>query len=164
MINIMNREEIVEQLAEMLIQFDKELNSAYQTDVYLYYDEETEIATLDTFVNVGGNSWLDDDHYTIYSDREHYDWFLEILNWSIEEIAIALDMTKEELIKQAAAYLKYGIDEIDTGDIYRFVKNNSEYYDKLLSQYESTVDEHYSDYAERAEEIIDQFLKDINEE
>ena len=71
-ININNREEIVEQLAEMLVSFAKARN-LYQTDVYLYYDEATCTASLDKYENVGGNSWLDDAHYTIYIDRPHYD-------------------------------------------------------------------------------------------
>ena len=66
MLTIKNREEIVDKLVDMLVQFDKDCNS-YQTDVYLYYDKENQSAELDTFVNVGGNSWLNDDHYTIYS-------------------------------------------------------------------------------------------------
>ena len=70
-ININNREEIVEQLAEMLVSFAKARN-LYQTDVYLYYDEATCTASLDKYENVGGNSWLDDGHYTIYIDRPHY--------------------------------------------------------------------------------------------
>lgn len=70
-ININNREEIVEKLAEMLIDFAK-ARHPYQSDVYLYYDEATCTASLDIFDNIGGNGWLDDDHYTIYSDRPHY--------------------------------------------------------------------------------------------
>lgn len=69
-----NHNELVNELTDMLITFDKECNQ-YQTDVYLYYDKENNTALLDTFVNVGGNSWLDDDHFTIYHDSQHYeDW------------------------------------------------------------------------------------------
>ena len=56
MFTIKNREEIVDKLVDMLVQFDKDCNS-YQTDVYLYYDKENQTAELDTFVNVGGNSY-----------------------------------------------------------------------------------------------------------
>lgn len=52
---IKNRNEIVEKLAEMLYQFEVE-HTGYQEDVYLYIDKDGN-ATLDTFVNVGGNSW-----------------------------------------------------------------------------------------------------------
>lgn len=68
---INNREEIVEKLAEMLVSFAKARN-LYQTDVYLYYDVATCTASLGTYDNIGGNSWLDDDHYTIYIDHPHY--------------------------------------------------------------------------------------------
>ena len=71
-IEIKNYDEIRENLADMLVQFDKDANTDYQTDVYLYYDEKEKTARLDTFVNVGGNSWLNDDHKTIYTDKEHY--------------------------------------------------------------------------------------------
>lgn len=70
-ININNREEIVEQLTEMLIDFAK-ARRLYQTDVYLYYDVATCTASLDTYDNIGGNGWLDDTHFTIYIDRPHY--------------------------------------------------------------------------------------------
>ena len=36
---IKNAEMLTEELIEMLMQFDRDLNSAYDTDVYLYYDE-----------------------------------------------------------------------------------------------------------------------------
>ena len=74
-----NREAIVAKLAEMLKKFDLELNR-YNTDVYLYYDKEKQTAELDTFINVGGNSWLNDDHYTIYTDREHYETDFDIFD------------------------------------------------------------------------------------
>ena len=68
---IKNREQIIDELVEMLIQFDLDCNQ-YDTDVYLYLDDEGN-AELDTFVNPGGNGWLDDDHYTIYTDKQRYE-------------------------------------------------------------------------------------------
>ncbi len=68
--NIKNRAEVLAQLVEILKDFDKCMNE-YQTDVYAYYNDATETVELDTFVNVGGNSWLNDDHITIYTDTEY---------------------------------------------------------------------------------------------
>lgn len=68
---IINRAEIINELAEMIMQFDKE-RSDYCTDVYLYYDAENKTARLHLFGNPGGQSWIDDDHYTIYSDTAHF--------------------------------------------------------------------------------------------
>ena len=60
-----NREEVVKKLAKMLREFDVKMNN-FDTDVYLYYIDEEKTAELEIFVIVGGNSWLNDDHETIY--------------------------------------------------------------------------------------------------
>lgn len=93
-----NREAIVEELAEMLKKFDMQLN-AYQTDVYLYYDEEKQTAELDTFINVGGRSWLNDDHCTIYADCEHYETDFDFFD-NLGDLADAVGIQEEELIKK----------------------------------------------------------------
>lgn len=43
-----NREEIVAQLAAILRKFDVDCNK-YDTDVYLYYNDDTQTAELETF-------------------------------------------------------------------------------------------------------------------
>lgn len=68
---ISNYDQILEELTNLLIDFDLDQNE-YQTDVYLYIGEDGK-ARLDTFINVGGDSWLNDDHITIYCDRPHYE-------------------------------------------------------------------------------------------
>lgn len=165
--NIKNREEIIEQLTEMLMQFDKDCNAAYQTDVYLYYDKENQTAKLDTFVNVGGNSWLDDDHYTIYTDREHYDdgvfsyyqqsgEIAEVLESS--GIAEVLEMSEEEFEAKIRQY--YNMDEDENPDWYeicKFVKSNDEYMEKLTENYNDIIDGMRSEYAGNAERIIREF-------
>lgn len=157
---IKNREEIVEQLTDMLIHFDKDCNN-YQTDVYLYYDEENQTAQLDTFVNVGGNSWLDDDHYTIYSDREHFsdmwDWFS-----NAEEIANYLEIPVEQFRKEVIAFLEISDDEaedfeLDHYEARRYAKTKDEYMEKLFAIYCESIDELRPDYVIQAEEIIERF-------
>lgn len=103
---IKNRAEIVEKLAEILHQFDVK-HTNYQEDVYMYVDDNGN-AKLDTFVNVGGNSWLDDNHYTLY--RKH-EWCSGKINpeemfSTIEDFADYLELTKDELIKAAADYFE----------------------------------------------------------
>lgn len=155
-LNITNREQIIEQLTEMLIQFDKNANK-YQTDVYLYYDAETQTAELDTFVNVGGNSWLDDDHYTIYSDKEHYE---DVFNWyqNTAEIADALDISNTELEYEVREY--HGLDaddEPDYGDFVEYVKKQDNYMEILTAAYYDAIEEIRPDYIEKAENIMDEF-------
>ena len=44
-------------------------NYPFQIDIYLYPD-----GSVDDFVNVGGNSWLNDDHITVARiNHEHWD-------------------------------------------------------------------------------------------
>lgn len=157
-IEIKNREEIIEELTELLMQFDKDCNQ-YQTDVYLYFDRDTNTATLDTFVNVGGNSWLNDDHYTIYCDREHHeDWSDYYCNRG--DFAWGLDMSVEDFDKEVLDFLNLDDDEkvdyeIEGYDELSYVTSRNDYRDKLKSVYEDSVEEHRPEYAERAEAIFE---------
>ena len=82
-----NEDEIISQLEEILKKNDIEMPQ-YQEDIYLYIDENG-IGTLETFTNVGGNSWLNDDHYTVYSMPQHYEAIIDTFQ-SIDEIADAI--------------------------------------------------------------------------
>lgn len=156
--DITNREEIVESLADLLQQFDKELNS-YQTDVYMYINEETGAATLDTFVNVGGRSWMDDDHITIYTDKEHFETLYDYY-CNNGDFADALEMEHEELQKEVAQNL---IDsgEVEEGyepdwyDIRDYIRTRADYSEKLEAVYNEHIDENRADYIEKAEDIIE---------
>ena len=162
--SITNMEEVAEQLAEMLIGFDKECNS-YQTDVYLYIKEDG-TAYLDEFVNVGGNSYLDDDHYTIYSDKEHFD---EPLDWfqDPEEFADCLGIQKETFKQNVKQWLYYWDQSIDAEDLAddeytvdcnqckEYAKSNPEVLEKLFEAYNDYISEMYSDYVARAWEILE---------
>ena len=159
-LNIKNREEIIEQLAEMLLQFDKDENN-YQTDVYLYYDEEQQTAELDTFVNIGGNSWLDDDHYTIYTDKEHYSGIWDYYQ-SVEELAeysgIPLDDLRNKIIAsfeldgdEAAEY------ELDYYDVREYLRQNDKAMEKLTAAYYEALEDLQPEYIYKANEIMDNF-------
>lgn len=165
-IEIKNREEIIEELTELLMQFDKDCNQ-YQTDVYLYFDRETNTATLDTFVNVGGNSWLNDDHYTLYCDREHHeDWSNYYYNCG--DFAWGLNMELKDFYDEVLDFLDLDDDEIDDykidwHDEYRYVKSRHDYCEKLIAVYEDNIDEQRAEYAEQAEAIFEQEENDIIE-
>lgn len=162
-----NREELVEQLTEMLMDFAKDCNQ-YQTDIYLYYDDETQTATLDTFVNVGGNSWLDDDHYTIFRDTEHYEsWSDYYCNDG--DFAWGLDMSNEEFEKEVIKYLNLDDDEkedyrIERIDAYNYIISREDYMDKLIEVYKESIDENRADYVEQAERIISAWEEETERE
>ena len=162
---IKNRDEVIEQLTELLMTFDKECHQ-YQTDVYLYFNKDTNTATLDTFVNVGGNSWLNDDHYTIYCDREHHE------DWSdyyteTGEFAQCLDMEWSDFEEEVIEFLDLDDDEkedykIDYHDALNYIKSRDDYVEKLIEVYEDYIEEIGSEYAEQAEEIISNWEEDCD--
>lgn len=157
---IKNREKIIDQLTEMLMQFDKDGNK-YQTDVYLYYDEENQTAELHTFVNVGGNSWLDDDHYTIYTDKEHYDDGVFSYYQDSCEIAEALEITNTELEYDIRQFHKLDADEEpDWYDTCKFIESNDEYMAILIQNYYDYIEEMRPEYVHRAEIIMEDFERD----
>lgn len=159
-----NFDEINEELIELFKQFDKELNN-YDTDVYLYYDEDNNTARLDTFQNPGGNSWLDDDHYCIYTDKQHYDDFMDWYNGDIKYISDILNKTVDELYKETA-YVE-DIDEEDIedfdvlndNDVIEYIESVEQYMDTLYEEYCNTIDSgEYEDcYRERAHNVWERF-------
>ena len=56
-----------EKIKAAIIALEKQ-QCRYEVDLYLYPD-----GTTDEFVNVGGNSWRNDEHYVIYSSNHEYD-------------------------------------------------------------------------------------------
>jgi len=161
---IKNREQIIDELVEMLIQFDLDCNS-YDTDVYLYLDDDGN-AELDTFVNPGGNSWLNDDHYTIYTDRQRYDSFLDYWT-SIDEIADYLEIPVEQLIEETRNYFDYDEDDdIEYADVFRFINESDyDYNDRLFDMYADDLRDYYiNDYYDHAELIISRFEDEYDEE
>lgn len=96
-----NHWEIINELEDKIIQLEIE-KRAYQTDIYLYVDEDGN-GRLVEFENVGGNGYLDDDHIVVYTDLEHHEDVWDYLD-DTDEIAFALDMSVEELDRQASEW------------------------------------------------------------
>lgn len=166
---ITNSEEIISQLVDLLMQFDLELNH-YQTDVYLYVTENedgTITGNLDTFVNVGGNSWLNDDHFTIYRDKEHFDDFLDYWQ-SIEEIAAELEISAEDLKTEARLQI-YGTDPYFSNDdiIFSVIREyimeyNVDYYNMLFAAFKDHLNDCKNDGTYEANAIC--ILQEFNDD
>ena len=147
-----NYDEVKEQLVELITDFEIRKNR-FQTDVYLYIDENG-TGTLDTFVNVGGNSWIDDDHITIYSDREHYETIMDELvggdcgmwEWLIEnlESTYGLSDVKEKVFNSLYAEM----DEEDRAEYYKSLEDFESYdiEQTLKVLYGDKIKEYYRDY------------------
>lgn len=160
---IKNRSQILDELAEMLLKFANDCNE-YQTDIYAYVTEnaEAEITVeLDTFTNVGGNSWRNDNHYTIYSDRQHEYREMFYAFSDKNELAKAAcnydQNAANELLEKIAEENEIEVEELDYFEVREYIIDNSEYYDNVRNVFEDCNREMYPDFLEQAEDIISQF-------
>ncbi len=153
---IRNEDEIISQLEEILKQNSIEMPN-YQVDIYLYFDENG-IGTLETFTNVGGNSWLNDDHYTIFSMPQHYETIIDTFQ-SIEEIADAIDIPVDELFEEVATYFDYDdVEDVDYADVAQYAEDV--YEDEIYQAYIDIVESLDTDYHWDACQIWDEFIND----
>lgn len=159
---IKNKQDIINELTEMLVNYDKELNSNYQTDVYCYIDEDGN-ATLDEFINVGGNSWRNDDHYVVYTDKEHYKNEFECLGISnINDISSIVNIDYDDLIKETREYEEIDEDEdVDYFDVCHYVKNNDYYTNIIHNAYLDHVEDGRADYYRKACELVRELEENI---
>lgn len=156
-----NRNDILVQLVNILMDFDKQSNN-YQTDVYLYYNIDTETAELDTFINVGGNSWLNNDHYSIYSDMPHEDdWSNFYCNRG--EFAEALNIPYSTFNTEVIDFLNITDEEdyeVEWYDEYKYIISREDYTNTLISIYYTYIDDMKVEYEEKAEYIISTWEKE----
>ena len=161
---IKNYEETVENLAEMMASLDKETHP-YWTDIYLYLSDDG-IATLCEYQTVGGNSWLDDNHYAIYRNHASCDGVLDryFLDCEASDFAEILNMPVEELLDAVAKFIELDDGETpDWCDIRDYLQSDSNYMAVLQAVYEDSIDKMHDEYVECAKCLIDDFLaKDIS--
>lgn len=155
-----NHDAIVEELAEAIMNFDKERNTNYETDVYMYIENGS--AKLSFFQNVGGNSWIPDEHFTIYTDKWGDGDLFSQIDDSERFISDALEMATDEVRAETAKYFESDIEEIDISDIEKWAEEN--YSQKLTDCFnEFYIDEYRAEYLERAENIICDFEESYEE-
>ncbi len=107
---------VVEDIAQTMRALDKEALN-YQTDIYLYIDDEGN-GTVETFSNPGGNSWRNDDHILVYVDKPHYDDYYDEISSFFEndedmgwdDLA---DTLKDEILPDLDAYIEKAIYHLD---------------------------------------------------
>jgi len=164
---LVNRDKIIEDFAKMICDLEIERNP-FQTDIYLYIDEETKKGELYRFTNPGGNSWLNDDHITIYNDRPHYDSIFDIYNGDLNLIAETLKKDHEEFKKELATYYNDADPDYDPPfqDVEQYVKNNPDYMELIKQDFIDNLKmgtdfialaENYIDYAEEEQRYRDNY-------
>ena len=151
--NIINREDIIHELTDLLISFAQDCNS-YQTDVYIYYDADTETAKLSTFVNVGGNSWLDDDHEVLFVDHEHYENFWELYT-EVSEIADVLNLNEYDLVSMVADHMGVDTEDVEWFNVRDYCREIPEYAEMVKNAYDDYIVDETYEYASQAEDILD---------
>lgn len=161
MMYIKNLDEIIDNLADLLYQFDVNLNE-YQTDVYLYLDEDGN-GRLEEFVNVGGNSWLNDDHRTIYTDKEHNNTVFDSFD-NLGDLFDAIEISRDEITKRVMESTGLDEDELEYWDFVSYIREDDELYSRLVEAYKGYLKDQvdYRDYA--IDVLTDLFDKDYDEE
>lgn len=167
--DLKNADDLYDEILDKLKQFDKDENG-YETDVYLYVDDDLNGRLYD-FTNVGGNSWLDDDHYLLWVDKQRYETGWSNYFTEVSEIANALEMSEYDLKKEVLDYLNrdfeednwYDIDSIGYADVYSYIQDErSDYADTLEEIRRDAIDSEFNDYYDdRREQIIIDFDSDL---
>ena len=156
-----NYSEIKEKLIEILKEHDLNRDCC-EVDVYLYNRDNKPV--LDTFLNCGGNSWLDDDHYTLGRLSEYYDnsQFWECFN-SISMALEELGLQKDDVIGKIDTDMSdWDEEEINT-EIEHYLCR--EYSDKISKIYKDLQDSEWADnYDSAAESMIDLALDNLKYE
>lgn len=156
-LKIKNDTDIIEEFTDILMDFDK-IRNQYQTDVYLYYDNDTQTARLELFENIGGNSWKDDDHYVLYRDKAHYDDDFTFYFDSVSSIAERLDLEENKLLEMVEK--KMEIQNADYSDICTYIKSDKACMDKMEEAVCNLIDNSRTEYFEQAENIFRDFIKE----
>lgn len=155
---IINKSEIINELAEMMMQFDKE-RRGYCTDVYLYYDAENKTARLKLYENPGGQSWTDDGHYTIYTDNEHFNSVFDFFDeeQDVNELSECIGVSIAEM--KTAIENEYDLTnyELTYKDAKEWIEGISEYMDKISESYDLCIDNLADQYITTAQGIIETF-------
>lgn len=159
---IQNWTDLVSALADRMLQADIDCNR-YQTDIYLYVNDDGSWELRD-FVNVGGNSWLQDNHITVWCDKEHhedwYDWYQ-----TIREFSDMLDMSEDDLKQTVLDWFNSNDDGItlELSDIYysdvvEYLKSDDDEAQQLAARLKASyidyLKELYPNYLQSAEEWL----------
>ena len=112
-------------------QYKNAYGRGYEVDIYAYInDEETEVI-FDEFTNVGGNSWLNDNHFTIYRFKPSYETLDEEFESEKEYVEYMVDCYNVEIPFDKFTDEDGDIDYIDCAN---YIKENfADEYDKAIS-------------------------------
>lgn len=128
-----------------------------QTDVYIYPDGEIEL-----FDNVGGNSWIDTPHFTVWTTRgfETASPLDSIYNDDLVDIIRSYDKNFDSYLEEYRRRNDYdSVEEVirEADVAYIFAEKNPKAYDEMIYD---IISEDYD--ANWADSIVDQAIEEAN--
>ena len=154
-----NHDELIEELANKIMNFDIVCNR-YQTDVYGYYDPETETARFEEYVNIDGSSRIADNHYVVYVDEPHYTHLAWEMFTNEEDVAHALNVPVDQLRKDAAIWAQMEESELDFWDIMEYAIEK--HIGELITEMRDALWlDFIAEYREKAEELIETWESEV---
>lgn len=137
-LTITNTEAILNSLTEILLQDAIDL-PPYQRDVYMYVDADG-TASLEIFVNVGGNSWLNDDHITLCKLMQHYITMWDDID-SEDTLSDVTDTPWDMLIEMTVHYFDDMVDaeDLDLEDVLVMCRHTDEIVDRVAAWHDAYV-------------------------
>lgn len=159
-----NYDELIPQIARMMLDHDR-AHTGYQEDIYLYVDADGN-GSLKLFPNVGGNSCIDDDHYTVCSLPELFtDWMATFPDF--ESVADALDCPVATLRHRVAAWVSETTGwyrssaNIQLNEMWHFIEEHPQLRNTIYDAEEQQFEDMFSDYVDAATEIFDDLLQGV---
>lgn len=157
---ITNIAEVMDKAREIITEAVKSCDT-YQTDIYLYVDEDG-TATVEDFYNVGGSSWLDDDHITLCKIPGNMDWYdMGYGDFNINQFADVLNSDIDTLVKETIQYMDEEEDyKPSDAEVEEYIRGNDEYMDTLKNNYDEYVAPEFAQsFVDEAESIINEWTK-----
>lgn len=156
---IKNRTELIHNLADLIAE-NESLLLPYQVDIYAYYDNETGIVELSEFTNVGGNSWLNDDHYTIYVVKQSCNTVSDYYE-NASDMAEAIGKDINTLRAETAEDLDCDLEYVEDSDIKHYIMQH--YEEEITRAFrEWYMSEYEGQFLERAMEAVSEYENEIN--
>lgn len=155
-----NRDEVIEKILQLWHDHEKG-RVPFQEDIYLYIDEAGH-GTVTTYTNIGGNSWLDDDHITVMRLGESQATMEEALE-GYNSIGEVLGVPDAQLIQKVRDYRGWSDDEdVSRGDIIDYiidlVPGDCTYVHKIWAAWDDWFEGAWADAADYTEDMVREHL------